>query len=66
MGMTTRLHFRVVSPYKECSWCNRKNIPVVMDMMTGAAICEDCTEELKVIADTVDGPDGTNVIRVIL
>lgn len=38
------LKFKVCSEHKPCSFCGAKNVPVIMEMRTGKAICQPCID----------------------
>jgi hypothetical protein len=59
------LKFKVCSEHKECSFCKRIDIPVVMEVSTGKAICERCGTDLAAIARPVPGDSEMgNVVTV--
>jgi hypothetical protein len=40
------IKFKVCSKHKPCSFCNIADIPAVMEMKTGKAICAKCIENV--------------------
>jgi hypothetical protein len=42
MKLRKIVKFKLQSPHKACSFCSQVNIPVVMEIKTGKAICSQC------------------------
>jgi len=49
------MKFKLRSEHKACSFCTQKNVPVVMEIRTGKAICASCIQH---IAETMEVKDG--------
>ena len=47
--------FKVCSQHKACSFCHKSNIPVIMEIKTGKAICKMCIDG---VAETMKGMDN--------
>lgn len=56
---TFNLKFKVRSQYKACAFCSENNIPVIMAMHTGKAICDRCLTELS---SMIDDPDNLGTV----
>ena len=46
--MNDNMKYKVHSIHKACSFCLSKNVPVVMEMRTGKAICVKCILDVQI------------------
>lgn len=46
-ALKPNIKFKLCSEHKACSFCGAKNVPVVMEMRTGKAICDPCIQQVS-------------------